>query len=444
MNSSFKSNFKDSFNQLSQKLFDSLQTGEVLSLCLIAESTDFLRFNQSKIRQRTKVQNGQALLELHLNKKKINFSIPFTSVLEKDLKLALSQIEKARGLLKKLKEEPFFVELKNNESLSVSHSGKLLAHDDVVSTLFEKDLDMVGLYSSGSVLRANYNSLGQTHWFDTDSFAMDYSIYNGHKGAKGFYVGQHWDRSQFQNHLNETKKQLEILSRPVQKIKKGKYNVYLAPAAIVEMLDWFSYGLFSEKSLQLGQSALTKVKEGKKQFSPLLTFKENFKDFAFHPRFNNYGEVTPEEITLIEKGNLKNTLCDSRTAKEFGGQSNSAFEMLFSTEISPGSLKEEDILKELGTGIYIANLHYVNWSDQAFGRMTGMTRYACFWVENGEIVGPIENLRFDESIFHMFGEGLKALTSFRETHLNLSTYSYRHLGGQILPGALISDMSFVL
>ena len=31
------------------------------------------------------------------------------------------------------------------------------------------------------------------------------------------------------------------------------------------------------------------------------------------------------------------------------------------------------------------NLHYLNWSDNIGGRITGMTRYACFWVENGEI-----------------------------------------------------------
>ncbi len=40
------------------------------------------------------------------------------------------------------------------------------------------------------------------------------------------------------------------------------------------------------------------------------------------------------------------------------------------------------------------------------GEITGMTRYACFWVEKGEIVAPIENLRFDDYLYRFLGEGL--------------------------------------
>ena len=28
-----------------------------------------------------------------------------------------------------------------------------------------------------------------------------------------------------------------------------------------------------------------------------------------------------------------------------------------------GLLREQDVLKELGTGLYLSNLHYLNWSD---------------------------------------------------------------------------------
>ena len=28
-----------------------------------------------------------------------------------------------------------------------------------------------------------------------------------------------------------------------------------------------------------------------------------------------------------------------------------------------------------------------------------MTRYACFWVEGGEVVGPIKDMRWDESLY---------------------------------------------
>ena len=38
-----------------------------------------------------------------------------------------------------------------------------------------------------------------------------------------------------------------------------------------------------------------------------------------------------------------------------------------------------------------------------------MTRFATFWVENGEIVAPVPVMRFDDTFPRMFGEGLIAL-----------------------------------
>jgi predicted Zn-dependent protease len=61
----------------------------------------------------------------------------------------------------------------------------------------------------------------------------------------------------------------------------------------------------------------------------------------------------------------------------------------------------------------------LNWSDQSGGRITGMTRYAFFWVENSEFIAPIENLRFDDSIYDFLGEKLEAFTDSRELSMYL-------------------------
>jgi predicted Zn-dependent protease len=107
-------------------------------------------------------------------------------------------------------------------------------------------------------------------------------------------------------------------------------------------------------------------------------------------------------------------------------------------------LHQRDVLKKLGTGLYLNNLHYLNWSDQPGGRITGMTRYACFWVENGEIVAPIENLRWDDSVFSLFGSALEDFTVERAYEPGVMTYGMRQLGGSWLPGMLLSGMKFTL
>ena len=103
-----------------------------------------------------------------------------------------------------------------------------------------------------------------------------------------------------------------------------------------------------------------------------------------------------------------------------------------------------DAPQQLGTGIYISNLWYLNFSDRASCRITGMTRFASFWVENGQIKAPLNVMRFDESLFRILGEHLVALTQETETIMDDRSYGERHTGGAILPGALLKSMRFVL
>ena len=109
-----------------------------------------------------------------------------------------------------------------------------------------------------------------------------------------------------------------------------------------------------------------------------------------------------------------------------------------------GTLAAADALAALGTGIYAGNLHYLNYSDRPAGRMTGMTRFATFWVENGKIVAPIDVLRFDDTIFRMLGTNLEALTAETELLLASDSYHERALASMRLPGVLLSEMTFTL
>jgi predicted Zn-dependent protease len=73
-----------------------------------------------------------------------------------------------------------------------------------------------------------------------------------------------------------------------------------------------------------------------------------------------------------------------------------------------------------------------------------MTRYACFWVEQGEIIAPIQNLRFDESLYRFFGDNLLELTQAQEFIPEVGTYSNRSLGGVWVPGLLVEEFTYTL
>ena len=102
------------------------------------------------------------------------------------------------------------------------------------------------------------------------------------------------------------------------------------------------------------------------------------------------------------------------------------------------------MLAALDTGLYISNLWYLNYSDRQACRMTGMTRFACFWVEDGVLVAPLNVMRFDDSFLRLFGDGLVALTDEAEQFIATDTYERRQLGSVTTPGAIVEGLNLTL
>jgi predicted Zn-dependent protease len=104
----------------------------------------------------------------------------------------------------------------------------------------------------------------------------------------------------------------------------------------------------------------------------------------------------------------------------------------------------ENIPGELDTGLYINNLWYLNFSDRNACQLTGMTRFACFWVEHGEIQAPVDVMRFDDSVYDLLGTNLLGLTRERELILDAGTYGGRSNRSIKLPGVLVKALRLTL
>jgi len=156
--------------------------------------------------------------------------------------------------------------------------------------------------------------------------------------------------------------------------------------------------------------------------------------------------VRPQRVALVENGELVGSLVSPRTAREFALEANGAngAESPEALSIGGGTVATHDALATLDTGLAVGNLWYLNYSDRPACRMTGMTRFATFWVEGGKVVAPVDVLRFDDTLFRMLGDNLEALTTERELLLSSSTYGSRMLTSATLPGALMSELNFTL
>ena len=441
---------EQAFYELSDRLIDSLHNGEYLTINLDSERSQFTRFNNAKVRQSGLVADGNVTISLIFNQREAYAEFPFTGDREIDIACAIANLAYLRQEVAQIPENPYLVLPKNQGSSREVYQGNLLTPEEAIATILAPvdNLDFTGFYASGSIICANANSAGQRHWFATDSFFVDYSMFvktdSGEKAVKGIYAGKEWQLQDYRLQIERSKQQLVALQRPNKTIERGQYRTYFAPAASSEFLSFLT-GSVGEASLQQGSSALLKLKNQERFLSPLLSLSENF-TYGNIPRFNNLGEVAPEHLSVITNGKLVNTLVSSRSAKEYGKEANGASndEWMRSPEVAAGNLAEAEVLKQLDTGLYLSNLHYLNWSDRTGGRITGMTRYACFWVENGEFIAPITNLRFDDSIYNFLGENLEALTNFREFIPNTGTYNKRSLGGILVPGMLVNNFTFTL
>lgn len=432
---------KDRFFDVADRLARGLRAGETLLCNLSAERSDFVRFNHARVRQAGSVEQGTLDLRLVRDRRQATATLPLEGEGHEDALRSL------RESLDGLPEDPWLLVSEAPRSSESVRRGALPASRDMVDIALERsrNLDFVGIYAGGTLMRGFANSLGQKNWHEIDSFNFDFSLHGeGDRAVKSGYAGFEWDGNAFLRKIESSSREFSLLDANPKPIVPGEYRAYLAPRAMSEITSLLNWGAFSARSQKTRQSPLLRMQEGAR-FSPKVTLRENTAE-GMAPGFQGHGFLKPDRVVLIEQGALKDALVSPRSAKEYGLQTNGAGgpEMASSLDMQEGSLEEKDVLAELDTGLYVSNLWYLNFSDRPAGRITGMTRFATFWVEGGRIAAPAGVMRFDDSIYRLFGENLLELTRGRELLPDPSTYGERSRSSERLPGALLKTLRFTL
>jgi len=305
--------------------------------------------------------------------------------------------------------------------------------------------DFVGFYAAGPMVRGFANSEGQRNWHAVATFSLDWSLYHrADKAVKSLYAGFAWSDAEIAARMASARDRLALVTRPARTIAPGRYRAWLAPSAMEEIASLLAWGGFSGRAQATKQSSLVRLAEGER-IDPRVTIAERIAD-GVAPAFQSDGFTRPPSVPLVAQGRHAGALVAPRTAREFGLVANgaNAWEMPEALAMEGGALPEADALAALDTGLAIGNLWYLNYSDRAACRMTGMTRFATFWVEGGRVVAPVDVMRFDDSVYRLLGGNLEALSAQPELLLATESYGSRRLASARLPGALVSAMTFTL
>ncbi len=431
-------------------LFDALKASlrgdEVLFATCAAERSDFVRLNQNRVRQAGAVATADFGLTLIHGGSQVYGGCTLSGDGDADLARARALLGQLRERIAHVPADPYLNFSTQPTSSEHVQSAELPTTDEAIGTLSDlaDGLDLVGIWAAGEVAEGLASSIGHRHWHASRSFNLDWSCYlDRDKGVKSSYSGFDWQPAALARKTDQQRAELSVLSRPERKVEPGRYRAYLAPAALAELMALLAWGGFGLRDHRTRQTPLLQLVEGEQRLNPALTVLEEHRR-GLAAGFTDEGFGKPEQVTLIEAGRYRDCLADARAAREYETEVNAASEYPESLAIAAGGLAMDDALRALDTGILIGNLWYCNWSDRNACRMTGMTRFGTFWVENGEPVAPLSVMRFDDSLYHLLGDRLEGLTKERELLLSAETYGGRSTDSGLLPGALISGIELAL
>jgi predicted Zn-dependent protease len=434
------------FYELSDILFKQLQGDEQLLLSFEGEDSDFVRLNNNKIRQAGCVSQRSLCLDLIEGKRHAEACVELAGDKEQDIKQLSETLIKLRDQRAFLPDDPYLSFATKINNTEYHHDKEVIDSHEAIEQILQAGigLDLVGIFANGSQYVGFANSMGQRNWHSSANFNFDWSCYLAEdKAVKSNYAGFDWQQEKLAARIENCKQQLAVLAKPVKIIEPGSYRAYLAPSAVKEIMGMLSWGGFGLKSHRTKSTPLIQMIEQDRTLASTVSLREHHAR-GLAPAFTGSGYIKPEQVQLIESGRYKDCLVSPRSAMEYGTVINAGSEYPCALDLAAGDLPDEKILSELGSGLFINNLWYLNFSDRNACQLTGMTRFACFWVEDGEIQAPINVMRFDDSVYDLFGTNLLELTSERDLMLDSSTYGQRSNSSMELPGALVKEMCFTL
>ena len=183
-----------------------------------------------------------------------------------------------------------------------------------------------------------------------------------------------------------------------QRIKTAQvpvmFDASLSSGLISHLISAISGGSLYRKSSFLLDSL------GKQVMSPLVTIQEQpflLRGLASAP-FDNEGVATVPRV-LVKDGMLQGYVLSSYSARKLGMQSTGNAGGNHNLIVSHGDLDFNAMLKTMGTGLLVTELlgHGINMVTGDYSRGA-----AGFWVENGLIVHPLEEITIAGNLADMF------------------------------------------
>ncbi|MBX2800828.1 MAG: hypothetical protein KTR31_24315 [Myxococcales bacterium] len=437
---------RERFESLAGGVFAALKPDEDATLSLRGEVSEFVRLNHNRVRQPGTVEQHHATIRLIEGQHHATHSLTLGA--PDDAERAVAAVQRLREQLAVVPEDPYLLWCQEEGRSESVQGGEPVPAEPILQELLAgaEGLDLVGALTAGSLHHGFASSRGLRRWDQRHGWLLDFSVVqHADRAVKSTLAGTTFEPEVVQRRLQQVRQQLPVLAQEPRVLEPDAYRVWLTPAATAQLLGLTARGGFSLRAQRTATTPLLRVQRGEATLSPHLRLAEDL-SAGWAPSFGGDGFAKPERISLVEEGQLCDALVSPASAKRYDVAHNgaSSWEMPQSLTMAPGELPEDQVLAALGTGIWVSNLWYLNFSDRAAGRITGMTRFSTLWVEDGEVKGPVQVMRFDETIEHLLGEGLRALSNHSERLPHVRNGGGRSTSSATVPGMLVDRVRFTL
>jgi predicted Zn-dependent protease len=188
-------------------------------------------------------------------------------------------------------------------------------------------------------------------------------------------------------------------------VEPGDYEVILEPYAVCDMLDFFSYLSFGALPFMEKRSFLS-GRIGERVMDERITIWDDGLSPVGIPAAFDYEGVPKQKVTFIDRGLASGVVWDTYLAGKQGGTQQSTGHALPAGStigamplhlfMSGGDAKTADMIRDVKRGIWISRFWYTRTVHPLNVVTTGMTRDGTFLIENGQVVGPVRDLRFTQ------------------------------------------------
>lgn len=191
-----------------------------------------------------------------------------------------------------------------------------------------------------------------------------------------------------------------LKSRKPKALEPGNYTVILEPRPAARYLS-LMLGALNARGAEEGRSFMSgkqrgETRLGEKVFGDNFTLRSEIGNPILRQSPIGQDGLAAKPITWVEKGVVKNLFYDRFWAQRQKKDPTGTTPQM-SLVMEGGTMSMDEMIRTTKRGLLITFFWYIRPVDQMTLLNTGMTRDGLFLIENGEIVGPVQNFRWNES-----------------------------------------------